>query len=370
MWLARPVFDPDTPMTHRSGFAAGRTLVALAALSLASVAHAGITVFVGGLEATANPNDLNNMLAGDQATVALDGEVQFAYERKGSAGTGAVAYFDRHVFCADVQSIAGVMSFEPRYQIPEPGADVWKFPNFQVQGFEYAHTGGGFAARVNQIQTPASPLTRCLTAQPGESYAAWDVDRGLFGEGFGDYPGQTFDAGAGILPPQDWPSTLHQNFRVVAKQFPGHASGRDVSIVRVEVQKHPAASALRTVSVVLVDGFNGSALNGDVRWCLLHPYAGFDYDNDWVPPTDLCRSAPLFPGTLPQDGDFLLQGLGFSEAFHPAAHILVSRGIAGTPAAGQPKQGFAALRLDLAVSFGVTEDKQDWYLKDSVWYNY
>ncbi len=358
-------------MTHCSLSSAGRALTVLAVLSLTSIAHAGITALVGGREATANLNDLNNILAGDQATLSLDGQVQFEYARKNSTATGALAYFDRHVFCANVQPVAGSMSLEPRYQLPSGGGDVWQFPDFMVGTLEYFYAGANFTMRVNQ--TTSGSFTRCLTAQPGESAAAWDADRGLFGDGFGDYPGTGFDAGPGVRPPQDWPSVSHQNFKVVAKQFPDHASGREVSLVRVEVQQRADAGVLRSVDLVLVDAFNGSALTGDVNWCLLNPYAGVDYDGSWQPPADLCTSAPLFPGTTQRDGYFVSQGMGFTQVFHPAIHVLVSRAIRSNPepTAGQPKQAFAVLRLNRVGDFpGVTEDMQDWYLNDSVWYTY
>jgi len=357
-------------MTHRFGSLAGSSLAAFVAFALAPLAHAEISVLVGGRQATSNPNDLNNMLAGDQATLALAGDVQFEYEGKGPGVTGVLAYLDRHMFCANVQSAVGNLGFEPRYQASGAAADVWKFPDFKVGAFEYLPTGTGFAMRADQVQTPASPLTRCLTALPGDTAAAWNADRGLFGSGFGDYPGDTFDAGPGIRPPQDWPSGSHQNFKVVAKQFPGHASGREVSLVRVEVQKAVGAASLRSVDVMLVDAYNNSVLSGTVEWCLLDPLSGTDYDDNWVPPAGLCAAVPLFPNTGVQTSQFVRQGLGFTNGFHAPAHVLVSRSVRGTSSAGQPRQAFAALRLDLAVSFGVTEEMQDWYLDDSVWYTY
>src|SRR5690606_22417666 len=114
------------------------------------------------------------------------------------------------------------------------------------------HGGSGFMLRVNQ--SPLVTQTRCLTALPGENAQAWNVDRGLFGGDFGDYPGQDFAAGAGIAPPQDPPTGPHQNFKVVAEQFPGLVPGREVVVVRVEVALDPTAPA--SVDVALVDAFN------------------------------------------------------------------------------------------------------------------
>lgn len=355
-------------MTLRSGFA-GRSFAAIVALSLAPLAQAEVSLLVGGLTPTSAPNPLN-VLTGDQATLALDGEVSFAYAQAPGAKSSAVAFLDRHLFCVNVQSSSSSLSFEPRFQLPAAlGTDVWKFPDFSVATLDYVLAGAAFGLRVDEVQLSLeslTPRTRCLTAQPGESGAAWDADRGLFSSGFGDYPGDIFDFGLGIRPPQNWPSVSHQNFKVVARQFPGHASGREVALVRVEVQMATGASTLRPVDVSLLDAFNGEALANTTTWCLL---SDIDYDT-WQPTTDLCRGAPVRPGTSPQSGGFVRQDLSFANG-DPPAYVLVSRArTAGTPTAGQPIQAFAVLRKDTTFNPGVTEYMQDWYLDDSVWYSY
>lgn len=347
-------------MTQRSGFA-GCALATLVALPLASLVHAEIPALVGG-----------NETSGDQATLILDGAVEFEYQPKASQATGALAYFDRHVFCADIQTAGGSMRFEPRYQLPETvGNDIWKFPDFNVDTLEYVYAGTGFALRVNQ--TASSSRTRCLTAQPGGSLDPWDADRGLFGEGFGDYIGANY-AGVGVAPPQDPPSAPHQNFKVVAQQFPGLVAGREVAVVRVEVQMD--ATTPSAVDVVLVDAFNANALSppssganptsDKVSWCLLR--------HDWVdgttPPAALCSDASiLFPGVSAQTGEFVRQGMGFYPTFPGPFHVLVSREAHGVAAAGTPKQAFAVLHAGGGLS-GAGEDLQDWYTSDSVWYTY
>lgn len=326
-----------------------------AGLSCSLPAHADVPAIVGG-----------SIAAGDQATIALDVDVPQALSYTRSAGVSTVnAYFNWHLFCAETPGAASSVLLQPLFQLPTPATDIWKFPNVFVNDLEYS--GSGFQGAGNPVirigQSAPAPRYRCLSAIPGSSLEPWTVNRGLFADGYGDYVGAN-NSTIGTLPPQTAPSGPHQNVKVTAQQFPGLVAGREVSVVRVEVQLDAAGPA--QVDFTVVDGYNAAALNADAKWCLLTPA----WVDGTTPPTDLCNNASiLFPGVPAQAGSVVRTAMGFYPTFAGPFYVLVSRGIVGVASAGTAKQGFAALRTGGGLS-GVAEELQDWYPNDSVWYNY
>ena len=333
-------------------------LVVLAGFVFSDTAFAELPVMIGGAA-----------VAGNQVTVTLADDVPspLSYDYNSSNVPEAVAYFDWHVFCAQTAATSGSMRLSPRYQLPSPAVDVWKFASTPIEELSYDFNGGGLLVRINNDSTV--PRMRCLSALPGAggSSVPWTVNRGLFGDGFGDYVG-------GVTPLPTAPTGPHQNVKVSAEQFPGLVAGREVVVVRIENQFDPANPA--QVSWTLVEGFNATALSppatgaapdlDKATWCLLRP----DWLKGTVPPAALCSDPSiLFPGQSAQTTDFVRMGLGFFVSFPGPFHVLVSRAIHGTPAAGTPKQAFAALRTGGGLS-GVAEEMQDWYPHDSVWYTY
>ncbi len=330
--------------------------VIAAGLLISNAAMAELPVMIGGTTA-----------AGNQVTVALADDVPtpLTYDNLAIKGPEAVAYLNWHVFCAQTGTTSGALRLSPRYQLPAPAVDVWKFASTPIEDLSYDFSGGGLVLHINN--DAAIPRMRCLSALPGDGGSASPgyVNRGLFAEGFGDYIG-------GVTPTPPAPTGPHQNVKVSAEQFPGLVAGREVVVVRVENEFDPTSPA--QVSWTLVEGFNTAALSppsagpdsDKVKWCLLRP--------DWVtgttPPTALCADPGIqFPGLSEQTTEFVRMGLGFHVTFPGPFHVLVSRAVNGAPAAGTPKQAFAAVRTGGGLS-GVAEEMQDWYPNDSVWYTY
>lgn len=326
-----------------------------AGLSCSSLALADVPAIVGG-----------SIAAGDQATIALDVDVPQALSYTRAAGVSTVnAYFNWHLFCAETPGASSSVVLQPLFQLPTPATDIWKFPNVFVNDLEFS--GSGFQSAGSPVirigQSAPSPRYRCLYALPGSSLEPWTVNRGLFADGYGDYVGANNSA-IGTPPPQTAPIDPHQNVKVTAQQFPGLVAGREVAVVRVEVQLDVAGPA--QVDFTLVDGYNAAALNADAKWCLLTP----GWVDGTTPPTDLCNNASiLFPGVPAGAGSVVRVGMGFYPTFPGPFYVLVSRGTIGSVSAGTAKQGFAALRTGGGLS-GSVEELQDWYPNDSVWYNY
>ncbi len=305
-------------------------------------------------------------IAGNQATVALDPSVPGALSIERVAGvTTATAYFNWHVFCSDIAGTPGANTIRvrPRYQLPSPALDVWRFPNVEVTTLTHGSSTESGAPIVRIGAEAASPRQRCLSALPGSSLEPWSVNRGLFQEGFGDYIGANNGA-LGTPPAQTPPSGPHQNVKVTAQQFPGLVAGKEVAVVRVETQFDSTTPT--AVSWGIYDAYNASALGSEATWCLLTP----TWTDGTTPPANLCaNSAILFPGTSQNVTPIVSQGLGFFPTFPGPFYILVSRDTVGSASAGSAKQGFAALRIDGGLS-GVADELQDWYPNDSVWYTY
>ncbi|MFA7320334.1 MAG: hypothetical protein WC000_02595 [Dokdonella sp.] len=325
-----------------------------AALSIALLAAAGpafaidnVSTLVGG-----------DVVSGDQATIALDGAVAnaFSFSNPGSGGVATV-YLNAHVFCAETPRQASQIAVQPRYQLPASlGNDVWKFPDVYAHSLNYQGSGtqatGAPVLLIGQADKALSKQFRCLSAQPGDSIDRPNVSHGLFDSGFG----------GSVLPtPPTGPS---QNVSVSAQTFAGFA-GQAVSVVKIETQFDPTTP----VGVVwtLVDGFNTSALSalGGATWCGL----GTSWVEGTTPPPLLCDDPLLtLSGIVKASGQFVrhqfaaLPGAG-------AYYVLVYRGKVGTATAGTPIQGFAALRTGGGM-VGVSEEAQDWFADDSVWYNY
>jgi hypothetical protein len=330
-----------------------------AALSVVLVAGAA-SAFAGSTPASVSALVGGDTASGDQATLALDAEVPnaFSYVRPPTGAATATAYLNAHVFCAETPRSATQVSVLPRYQLPAPiGNDVWRFPDIYAHSLVYQGTGaqnaGAPGLLIGQATSVVSKQFRCLSAQPISSLDLPNVSHGLFDTGFG---------GDTLLPTE--PAGPHQNVTVGAQVFPGFA-GLAVSVVKVDTQFDPSSPA--SVIWTLVDGFNTSALDsaGNASWCGL-PLA-------WVegttPPPQLCDDSVLTTaGVVKETGPFVRHLV--SATFPSVPHyVLVYRSVVGTATSGTPSQGFAALRTGGGM-VGVSEESQDWFTNDSVWYNY
>lgn len=338
-----------------------------AALSLALLAAAAGSAQAAEVAATVG----GDVISGDQATLQLDATVPGAFSLSKAGATPSVrAYFNAHLFCAQMPGIDNALVLQPRWQQPvSVGNDVWQFPSVSVQNLVYQGSGyqnaGAPALRIGEAANPALKRFRCLSAHAGSSLEPWEVSHGTFDSDYGDYFGPAF-AAPNTLPPQDPPSDPHQNVKVVAETFGGFA-GKTVSVVRVEMQFDGILPA--STEWTLIDAFNTAALStrNDANWCLLR--------GDWVegttPPPLLCNDATvLMPGFGPESGPFVERPLGFSVVTPGPYYVLVARENAtSTPSAGAAIQGFAALRTAGGM-VGVADELQDWYADDSVWYNY
>ncbi|MGB0135381.1 hypothetical protein [Dokdonella sp.] len=326
-----------------------------AALSLALVAASG-AVMAQGTSALIG----GDLVSGDQATVKLDATVpsSFQFVKPASGASTATAYFNSHVFCADAPLQPSQVSLLPRYQLPASvGNDVWRFPDVYLQSFVYEgsgfHKNGSPTLYMGQATSLATSQFRCLNSTPGSSTEFPNVSQGLFDSTFGGNSAGT---------PPDGP---HQNIVVSGESFAGF-SGKAVTVVSVEMQFDPTTPA--GAGWTLVDGFNTSALSAitDANWCLLRS----DWVGGSVPPAGLCDdNSILFPGFFKETGPFVYQPLVFPSGSPGPFYVLVYRDVAGSPTAGTPAQGFAAVRTSGGMA-GVSEESQDWYSDDSVWYVY
>ena len=326
-----------------------------ASLSLALVAASG-AVFADGTSALIG----GDHVSGDQATVELDATVpsSFTFSKPAFGASTATAYFNSHVFCADSPIQPSQISLLPRFQQSvSQGSDVWRFPDVYLQSFVYQGSGnlnqGAPTLYLGQASSLATSQFRCLNSFPGNSGEFPNVSQGLFDSGFG-----------GNIAPTP-PSGPHQNIVVSGESFGGF-SGKAVTVVSVEMQFDPTTPA--AASWTLVDGFNTSALSAltNANWCLLR--------SDWVagsvPPADLCdNSGILFPGFFKETGPYVNRTLVFPINNPGPSYVLVYRDVVGTPTAGTPAQGFAAIRTAGGMA-GAPEEMQDWYSDDSVWYVY
>lgn len=325
-----------------------------AALSIALLAGAGsafaadnVSTLIGG-----------DAVSGDQATVALDSAVTnaFTYSNFGSGGV-ATAYLNAHVFCAESARTPSQIAVQPRYQLPATiGNDVWKFPDVYAKSLTYQGTGvsnaGALALLIGQADKSAAKQFRCLSAYPGDSLALPNVSHGLFDSGFG-----------GNLTP-DLPSGPSQNVTVTAQVF-GAFTTKSVSVVKIQTQFDPTNSA--GVVWTLVDGFNTSALSaiGEATWCGL----GTSWVEGTTPPPQLCDDPLLtLSGIVKVTGQFVRHQFAAMPG-STAYYVLAYRDKAGSATAGTPIQGYAAIRTGGGM-VGVSEEVQDWFADDSVWYNY
>ena len=346
-------------MKRRFGSLRAALSLALLAGSVSAQAN-NVAALVGG-----------DLVSGDQATMALDASIPAAFSlEKPTAGQPvATAYFNTHLFCAQLPGTANPLVLQPRWQQSvDVGNDVWQFPTVSVQSLVYQGSGfqntGAPALRIGEAANAAVKRFRCLTAHAGSSLEPWAASHGLLDSGYGDYVGATYSA-PNTPPPQVAPTAPHQNVKVVAEMFGGFAS-KTVSVVRVEMQFDVIPVATEWT---LVDAVNTSALAArtDAEWCLLRA--------DWVegttPPSQLCNDASiLMPGFGAQSGPFVNRSLGFSVLAPGPYYVLVARtNASGTPTAGTAIQGFAALRTNGGM-IGVADELQDWYPNDSVWYNF
>ena len=325
-----------------------------AALSLALIAGAGsasadnVAALVGG-----------DTASGDQATLALDASNPgaLAVTRPGSGPTTATAYFNAHVFCANLSQTPTQLQLQPRFQLPAAvGPDVWKFASVYLGSFQYTGSGlqsaGAPALYLGQAASLPAKQMRCLSAYPGGSLDLPNVSHGLFDSGFG-----------GNVEP-DAPSGPHQNVKVTAQTFSGFGN-QAVSVVKVETAFDPGQPA--DTIWTLVDGFNTSALStlADATWCGL----GTSWVEGTPPPQDLCDDAGLaVAGVVKETGPFVRHAISAVSGSTPY-FVLVYRTIVGAPTSGTPAQGFAALRTGGGMP-GVPEESQDWFADDSVWYNF
>lgn len=326
-----------------------------ATFSLALCAASG-SVFAAGTSALIG----GDHVSGDQATVELDGAVPspFTFSKPASGASTAMAYFSSHVFCADSPIQPSQISLLPRFQQPvAQGSDVWRFPDVYLQSFVYQGSGmlnaGAPTLYLGQASSLATSQFRCLNSFPGASGEFPNVSQGLFDSGFG-----------GNLAPTP-PSGPHQNIVVSGESFPGF-SGKAVTVVSVEMEFDPTAPAGAVWT--LVDGFNTSALSAltNANWCLLRA----DWVAGSVPPADLCdNSGILAPGFFKETGPYVNRTLVYSVSSTNPFYVLVYRDVVGTPTAGTPAQGFAAIRTSGGMA-AAPEEMQDWYSDDSVWYVY
>lgn len=325
-----------------------------AALTLALIAGASsasadnIAALIGG-----------DTASGDQATVALDASNAgaFAFARPASGPATATAYFNAHVFCAELSRTPTQVLLQPRYQLPAGvGPDVWKFADVYLQKLEYQGSGAQGAGTpflsLGETRNLAAKQMRCLTSYPGSSTDLPSVSQGLFDSGFG-----------GNVEPGE-PTGPHQNVKVNAQMFAGF-SGLAVSVVKVETAFDPAqpADAVWT----LVDGYNSSALSAslDATWCGL----GTTWIEGTTPPPNLCDDSVLaLAGVVKETGPYVRHSITAPSGSTPY-YVLVYRPVVGTATSGTPAQGFAALRTGGGMP-GVAEESQDWFADDSVWYNY
>ncbi|MEO8011477.1 MAG: hypothetical protein ABI650_07530, partial [Dokdonella sp.] len=261
---------------------AALTVMTVAGFGASSALFAQVSALVGG-----------STTAGDQVTIALDASVPEALSIEYTAGVlTATAYFNWHVFCADVLGAPGANTIRvlPRYQLASPSFDVFRFPNIEVTSLTRGSDTQSGSPIVRIGADEASPRQRCLSALPGSSLQPWSVNRGLFQEGFGDYVGANNSA-LGTLPPQTPPSGPHQNVKVTAQQFPGLVAGKEVAVIRVETQFDMTSPT--PVSWAVVDAYNASALGSQATWCLLTPA----WVDGTTPPANLCADPSiLFPG--------------------------------------------------------------------------
>ncbi len=325
-----------------------------AALSIALLAATGsafaidnVSTLVGG-----------DVISGDQATVALDGAVAnaFSFSSSGSGGVATV-YLNAHVFCAETPRTPSQIAVQPRNQLPASvGNDVWKFPDVYAQSLSYQGSGtqaaGAPVLQIGQADKVNSKQFRCLSAYPGDSLDRPNVSHGLFDSGFG-----------GNLTP-DLPSGPSQNVTVTAQVF-GEFATKSVSVVKIQTQFDPTNPA--GVVWTLVDGFNISALSaiGDATWCGL----GTSWVEGTIPPPQLCDDPLLtLSGIVKASGQFVRHQFAAMPGAG-AYYVLAYRDKAGSATAGTPIQGFAALRTGGGM-VGVSEEAQDWFADDSVWYNY
>lgn len=335
----------------------------------ANPAIAEVSALVGG-----------DTVTGDQATIALDVAVPqaFSYSRPVTGGAVGTAYFNWHLFCAEMSQTTTQVTLKPRYQLPTSiGADVWKFPDVSVKNLTYQGAGadhsGGLGLVISESSTAGQPSSRCLSAlpgasnEPGVSNEPWYANHGLFSNNFGDYIGSE-NTSPNLPPQQTPPSGPHQNLKVTAQTFPGFA-GKVVNVVKLEVQFDPTTPTY--LDAALVDAYNSQALSPpaspNATWCLLKP--------SWVegdePPANLCDSAAnRFPNTPKETGPFVRRDVGFQVGFSGPFYVLVARDVGtGSATAGTPTQGFAVLHVAGGLK-DVAQESQDWYTDDSVWYNY
>lgn len=325
------------------GILAAASTALLAVAPLADAAKRSITV--GGDNGS-----------GNQATALLDSAISdaFRYERPGVGAASATAYMNAHLFCAETPRSANQVSFQPRYQLPAlVGDDVWKFPDVYVSILTYAGNGfsgaGEPALEVAVAHGAASTKMRCLTASSGSSLDMASVSHGLFDS--------TFGSGATAAPP----ATAHQNIKVSGQSFSGFGA-LAVHVVKLETEFDGTTPT--AVSWTLVDGYNTKALSAiaDASWCVL-PAA-------WVegttPPAQLCDDPGL--GVAKQTGQFVRTELAFAVNDTPK-FVLVYRPVVGTPTVGTAIQGFAALRTGGGL-LSASDEAQDWYHDDSIWYAY
>ncbi|MEZ5461043.1 hypothetical protein [Dokdonella sp.] len=326
-----------------------------AALSLALIAGSG-AVLADGTSALIG----GDLVSGDQATVELDANVSsaFSFQKPTVGPSTATAYFTSHVFCAESPLEPSQTTLRPRFQQSvAQGSNVWRFPDIYLQSLVYEgsgfHKNGAPTLYLGQASNLATSQFRCLNSVPGSSTEYPNVSQGLFDSGFGGNSAPT--------PP----SGPHQNIVVTGEAFPGF-TGKAVTVVSVEMQFDPSSPA--AAGWTLVDGFNTQALSAsfDANWCLLR--------SDWVPgsvpPAGLCDDTSiLFPGFFKETGPYVYQPLVFPISSTGPFQVLVYRDVVGSPAAGTPAQGFAAIRTSGGMA-GVPEEVQDWYSDDSVWYVY
>lgn len=297
--------------------------------------------------------------SGDQATVALDASNAgaFAFSLPASGPATATAYFSAHVFCAEVTRTPTQVLLQPRYQLPAAvGPDVWKFADVYLQKLEYRSSGAQSAGApflsLGEARELAVKRMRCLTSFPGSSTDLPSVSQGLFDSGFG-----------GNVDPAE-PAGPHQNVKVTAQKFAGF-SGLAVSVVKVATAFDPGQPAAAVWT--LVDGYNVSALSAslDATWCGL----GTTWIEGTTPPQDLCDDSLLaLAGVVKETGPFVRHAINAPSGSTPY-YVLVYRPVIGAATSGTPAQGFAALRTGGGMP-GVAEEAQDWFVDDSVWYNY
>ncbi len=326
-----------------------------AALSVALLAGAGSALAADNVAALIGGDNTS----GDQATVALDSTVPnaFSYQRPAVGASTVTAYLNAHVFCAQAPRAESQVTLLPRYQQPvSQGSDVWRFPDVFVQSLVYRGKGVGNAGApaliIGEAIDAANKQFRCLTSMPTDSILMPNVSHGLFDSGFG----------SNVTPTV--PSGPQQNVTVTGQTFAGF-SGQSVSVIKIATQFDFSAPAPTTWT--LVDAINTGALSGsaNANWCGLPAV--------WVegtpPPVQLCDDPALaVAGVVKETGLFVRHQYNAAVGSSPH-YVLVYRPVVGTATSGTPKQGFAALLTGGGMS-GESEESQDWFTDDSVWYNY